>query len=224
MYHIKSFVRREGRITKAQQRALHKLSRRFIVNNASIFNQEQLFSRQAQLVLDIGFGNGDTLAHMCATNTAIDFIGVEVYRPGIGHLLLRATEMELTNLRIIYSDIVTVLEQYITTTECLDFVQIFFPDPWPKCRQHKRRLIQTDFINKLVPKIKLGGIIYIMTDCEHYAMSILEIFNHRQELEGIAICDKSIPHLLNRKDTKFESKSKILGQYIWEIVFRKIAF
>jgi tRNA (guanine-N7-)-methyltransferase len=220
-YHIKSFVRRESRITTAQQRALRELWVRFGIDiGFSIFEPEQLFFRSAPLILEIGFGDGESLAKMCLSNPNMDFIGIEVHRPGIGHLLLRAAEMELKNIRVINSDAVDVLEHYLTD-ECMSCIQIFFPDPWTKARHRKRRLIQLEFINLLIKKIKPGGQIYIATDCANYAHAILEILTKIPTVESMTKHNGLAPHLIQRPATKFERRSNNLGHVIYEIMFKK---
>ncbi len=220
-YHIRSFVRRESRITTAQRRALRELWVRFGIDiGFSTFEPEQLFFRRAPLILEIGFGDGESLAKMCLSNPNMDFIGIEVHRPGIGHLLLRAAEMELKNIRVICSDAVAVLEQYLTD-ECMSCIQIFFPDPWTKVRHRKRRLIQLEFIILLIKKIKPGGQLYIATDCANYAYSILEILTKIPTLESITTHNELVPHLIQRPLTKFEQRSNNLGHAIYEIMFKK---
>ncbi|HRF62382.1 MAG TPA: tRNA (guanosine(46)-N7)-methyltransferase TrmB [Candidatus Competibacter sp.] len=218
--HIKSFVRREGRITAAQQRALAQLWERFGLEVSGTFEPEQWFGRQAPLVLEIGFGDGESLATMCAANPCTDFIGIEVHRPGIGHLLLRAAELGLTNLRLICLDAVEVLQQYLPD-ECLDRVQIFFPDPWPKTRHHKRRLIQPVFVSLLAKKIKSTGLLHIATDCENYAYSILEVLRTTPELQNIKADNGFAECPAYRPTTKFEQRGKRLGHPVWEILFTR---
>ena len=150
---IRSFVLRDGRITHAQQRALAELWERFGVEAGStLLDPERLFGRYAPLVLEIGFGDGESLALMSNVDPEVNYLGIEVHRPGIGHLLLRAKEWELTKLRIMHADAVEVLERQIPN-ESLDRIQIFFPDPWPKVRHHKRRLVQPAFVALLACKL-----------------------------------------------------------------------
>jgi tRNA (guanine-N7-)-methyltransferase len=184
------------------------------------FEPEQWFGRQAPLVLEIGFGDGESLATMCAANPCTDFIGIEVHRPGIGHLLLRAAELGLTNLRLICLDAVEVLQQYLPD-ECLDRVQIFFPDPWPKTRHHKRRLIQPMFVSLLAKKIKSTGLLHIATDCENYAYSILEVLRTTPELQNIKADNGFAECPAYRPTTKFEQRGKRLGHPVWEILFTR---
>jgi tRNA (guanine-N7-)-methyltransferase len=218
---IKSYVRREGRITGAQQRALAESWGRFgLETDCAAFDPMQAFGRSAPLVLEIGFGDGESLAAMCAANPGIDFLGIEVHRPGIGHLFMRSAELELTNLRVICSDAVEVLERYLPD-RCLDRVQIYFPDPWPKTRHHKRRLIQPPIVALVVQKLKPAGQIHIATDCESYARSILDILLAASELENAATDSGFAQRPSYRPLTKFERRGNKLGQSVWEVLFNK---
>jgi tRNA (guanine-N7-)-methyltransferase len=220
---VKSYVRREGRITSAQQRALTELWGRFgLETHSTTFDKEESFGRRAPLILEIGFGDGESLATMCATNPEINFLGIEVHRPGIGHLLLRAAELGLTNLRVICSDAVEVLERQLPD-ECLDHVQIFFPDPWPKVRHRKRRLIQPSFVSLLVRKLKSAGQLHIATDCGSYADSILDVLSNASELENTATDNGFVQRPIYRPLTKFERRGKHLGHDVWELLFKRRA-
>jgi tRNA (guanine-N7-)-methyltransferase len=220
---IKSYVRREGRITVAQRRALAESWARFgLETDRSSFEPEALFGRRAPLVLEIGFGDGESLATMCATDRESDFIGIEVHRPGIGHLLLRATALELTNLRIIRADAVEVLERYLPDG-CLDRAQIFFPDPWPKTRHHKRRLIQPPLAALLARKLEPAGQLHIATDCESYARFILDTLLATPGLENTAPDNGFARRPHHRPATKFERRGNKLGHRVWEMLFAKLA-
>lgn len=219
---IKSFVRREGRLTTGQERAIKELWYRFGEEITSPFDPQRLFGRHAPLVLEIGFGDGEALATTCLAYPEMDFIGIEVHRPGLGHLLLRAFAMELTNLRVIHCDAVEVLERYLPD-ECLDRVQIFFPDPWPKLRHHKRRLIQPFFVSAITKKLKPHGQLHIATDCENYAHSILTTLTATAELENTATGDGFAKGPAYRPMTKFEQRGKDAGRTVWEIRFAKCA-
>ncbi len=221
LHRIRSFVRREGRMTRAQQRALVALWQRFGVEpSAGLLDPLVLYGRLAPLVLEIGFGDGESLAAMASVDRAVDFLGLEVHRPGIGHLLLRAKALELTNLRVMCADAVEVLER-LAPDECLDRVQIFFPDPWPKARHHKRRLIQPAFVALLVQKLKSEGQLHIATDCEDYARSILNILNVTPELRNQAVGNGFKPGPPHRPPTKFERRGWRLGQQTWEVLFSR---
>lgn len=220
LYRIKSFVRREGRITNAQEQALNELWQRFGVDTMTCFDPMHLFGRQAPLVLEIGFGDGETLAAMCVAHPEMDFLGIEVHRPGLGHLLLRASALELRNLRVIYGDAVEILEAYLPD-ESLDRVCIFFPDPWPKNRHHKRRLIQPAFVSLLAKKLKSNGTLQVATDCESYAHFILKTLGEAAEWENMAIDNRFASRPPDRLISKFEQRGKTLGHSVWEICFAK---
>ncbi len=220
---VKSYVRREGRITGAQQRALTELWGRFgLETHPTAFDQEKSFGRRAPLILEIGFGDGESLATMCMANLGINFLGIEVHRPGIGPLLMNAAELRITHLRVIYSDAVEVLERQLPD-ECLDRVQIFFPDPWPKTRHRKRRLIQPSFVPLLVRKLKSAGQLHIATDCGSYADSILDVLSTTSELENTATDNGFVQRPIYRPFTKFEQRGKHLGHDVWELLFKKRA-
>ncbi len=219
-YRIRSFVRRQSRTTRAQRRALAELWARFGVDSIETLNVEVLFGRYAPLVLEIGFGDGESLADMAAANPEVDYLGIEVHHPGIGHLLLRATELGLNNLRIICADAVEILERHLPD-ECLDRAQIFFPDPWPKTRHHKRRLIQPSFISLLVRKLKPFGQLHVATDCEHYAHSILDILSATPTLKNMSADNGFIPGSSCRPSTKFERRGERLGHKVWDILFAR---
>jgi tRNA (guanine-N7-)-methyltransferase len=216
---IRSFVRREGRMTDAQQRALMECWEPFGVEVGEVLLEpESLFGRRAPLVVEIGFGDGESLAIMAAAHPEWDYLGIEVHRPGIGHLLLRATELKLTNLRILCADAIEALERQLPDG-CLDRMQIFFPDPWPKTRHHKRRLVQAQWVDLLVRKIKPHGQLHIATDCEDYACAMLSLLNANPELVNAADKGGFAPHPAWRPLTKFEKRGQRLGHIIRDLVF-----
>lgn len=218
---IRSFVRRETRMTRAQHRALVESWERFGVEAG--FGgpaPENWFGRCAPLVLEIGFGDGESLAAMAAANPETDYLGIEVHRPGVGHLLLRAEALGLTNLRIMCADAVEVLEQWMPDRR-LDCVQIFFPDPWPKARHHKRRLIQPPFVSCLIRKLKPAGQLHVATDCEEYARSILEILCATPGLMNRADGNGFAARPVHRVLTKFERRGQRLGHKVWDMLFER---
>lgn len=215
---IRSFVRREGRITPAQQRALVKYGQQFGVDaGATLLDPTVLFGRCAPLVLEIGFGDGESLATQAATQPEYNYLGIEVYRPGVGHLLLRAAQLQLTNLRILCADALEVLERQ-WPDQSLDRMQIFFPDPWPKARHHKRRLIQAQRLALLVRKLKWQGQLHIATDCEDYAWAMLELLNATPELIN-ASGTGFAPRPAWRPLSKFEQRGQRLGHVIRDLLF-----
>lgn len=215
---IRSFVRREGRITPAQQRALQVLWPRFgVATESGLLNSLALFGRLAPLVLEIGFGDGESLARMAEADPEANYLGVEVHRPGIGHLLLRAEALALSNLRVICADAVAVLEQRIADAS-LDRVQIFFPDPWPKARQQKRRLIQPTFVSLLGQKLKPGGLLHIATDWADYARAIREALHAAAGFIPWPPEQGASTHPVPRPLTRFEQRGMDLGHPIQEIL------
>lgn len=183
-----------------------------------LLEPESLFGRCAPLVLEIGFGDGESLAVMAAAHPEWNYLGIEVHRPGIGHLLLRATELQLTNLRILCADAIEALERQLPDG-CLDRMQIFFPDPWPKMRHHKRRLVQSQWVDLLVRKIKLHGQLHIATDCEDYARAMLDLFNATPGLANTVEKGGFAPRPAWRPLTKFEQRGQRLGYVIRDLMF-----
>lgn len=212
-YRIRSFTLREGRFTKAQREAIKQL---FPIYGLALddgkLDFQQIFGRAAETILEIGFGMGDTLVAMAEQNPQKNFIGVEVFRPGIGSILQQIHAKQLKNIRIIHHDAVEVLQNYIADNS-LAGVQIFFPDPWPKRRHHKRRLIQVEFIKLIQQKLKSQGFLHIATDWEDYAKHVKKIL---VRVEGFI--EKNIESF-NRPITKFEQRGKKLHHQIWDMAF-----
>ncbi|MBN1684396.1 MAG: tRNA (guanosine(46)-N7)-methyltransferase TrmB [Gammaproteobacteria bacterium] len=209
---IKSYVRREGRITPAQKKALQELWPKYGLNmDSGRLNLEQVFNRNAKTILEIGFGMGDSLIQMAQENSDINFIGIDVYAPGVGSILNRIEKNKLKNVKIFHADAVDVLKQAIPD-KSLARIHIYFPDPWQKKRHHKRRLIQKDFIALLSKKLQKGGILHIVTDHDDYATHILDAtFGVRHQ--------KLHQRTINRPVTKFEKRAKKLGHQIHEFEF-----
>ncbi|MGB5062741.1 MAG: tRNA (guanosine(46)-N7)-methyltransferase TrmB [Candidatus Competibacter sp.] len=216
---IRSFVRREGRMTRAQRRALTECWARFGADVGAALEPERLFGRRAPLVLEIGFGDGESLAAMAMAHPDMDYLGVEVHRPGIGHVLLRAEALDLSNLRVMCADAVEVLRQL--PDERLERIQVFFPDPWPKARHHKRRLIQPPFVALLIPKLKWAGQLHVATDCEDYARSILNVLRVAPELANAVDGDGFAPRPAYRPLTRFERRGRRLGHEVWDMLFAR---
>ncbi len=216
---IRSFVKREGKLTKGQQNAIDQLWGDFGVGlGDGLIDPHELFGRDAPLILEIGFGNGLSLAEMAETSSHLNFFGVEVHRPGVGSLLVQVRQRGLENVRVSGDDAVQVLEQQIPDG-CLDRVQIFFPDPWHKKRHHKRRLIQPEFIEMLVSKLKPEGHIHVATDWENYAEHILAVLAANDDLSNTAT--DYAPKPSYRPGTKYEDRGVRLGHGVWDLVFAK---
>ena len=216
---IRSFVTRAGRMGPGQERALAELGPRFLLPYADTpFDFEANFGRVAPRVLEIGFGMGDATAQIAQAQPGLDFIGVEVHTPGVGALLKRIGELELTNLRLIQHDAVEVLAQMIAPAS-LAGVHVFFPDPWHKKRHHKRRLIQPDFVRLLCEHIAPGGYLHCATDWQPYAEQMLEVLGAEPALRNTA--PGFAPRPDHRPLTKFENRGLRLGHGVWDLVFVK---
>lgn len=214
---IRSFVKRQCRLTAGQARALNALLPHYTVTKPIAW--DLLYQRQAPLTLEIGFGMGQSLFETAKVYPDVNFLGVEVHGPGVGSLLLQAEQEKLTNLRIIQGDITEWLALF--PLESFDTIQIFFPDPWPKARHHKRRLIQLDFVRKLLPLLKSGGHIHLATDWEHYAEQMLEVLSAIPELKNSSKNQGFHPRPASRPLTKYEQRGQRLGHQVWDLLFCK---
>jgi tRNA (guanine-N7-)-methyltransferase len=220
---IRSFVRRPGRATEAQRRALTDLLPRFGVSQATgRLDLAALFGRDAPRVLDIGFGDGDAVATSAANFPALDYLGVEVHEPGIGHLLLLLEQAALTNVRVIVRDAAEVLPELLPDAS-FAAVNLFFPDPWPKKRHHKRRLVQPPFVAEVARVLELGGLLHIATDWADYARHTREVM---QEFAGFAPATEPSPaadRLAFRPPTKFERRGRRLGHEVVDLHYRLLS-
>lgn len=210
---------RQGRTTAAQARALVELAPAFGIAFArERLDLDRAFGRRAPKFLEIGFGMGETTAAIAQSHPENDYLGIEVHSPGVGSLLRRIATLGLANVRIIQHDAVEVIEHMIGD-RVLDGVQIFFPDPWPKKRHHKRRLIQAPFIEMLTRRMKPGANLHIATDWEDYAQHILNVLSAEPMLDNTAAGYAPRPE--SRPLTKFEGRGLELGHRVWDIVFRR---
>lgn len=216
---IRSFVLRQGRVTDAQQRALDTLLPRFgIPYSNQALDLDAAFGRSAPRILEIGFGMGETTAAIAASRPENDYLGIEVHSPGVGSLMKRIGEAGLQNIRVIQHDAVDVL-QFMLAPESLDGIHLFFPDPWPKKRHHKRRLVQPALIALLATRLKPGGYFHAATDWEDYANQILAVLTSEPSLENTARDYADRPE--SRPLTKFEARGLKLGHRVWDLMFRK---
>jgi tRNA (guanine-N7-)-methyltransferase len=216
---IRSFVLRQGRLSNAQRRAHETLMPKYgIPYSGKLLDLAVIFSRSAPKFLEIGFGMGETTALIAHAHPQNDYLAAEVHTPGVGSLLKQVEELGLTNIRVIQHDVVEVL-QHALPLECLDGVHIFFPDPWPKARHHKRRLIQAEFVALLCSRLKPGGYIHVATDWEDYAEQILNVLSGEPRLTNTAVGYASRPEY--RPMTKFEQRGLRLGHEVWDVIFRK---
>jgi len=218
-HRIRSFVTRAGRLSTAQARALEELGPQYLIEyKKETLDLEQAFGRKAPVVLEIGFGMGDTTAHIARLMPEKDFIGVEVHTPGVGSLLKQIGEQGITNLRLIQHDVVEVLNNMIADGS-LAGVHVFFPDPWHKARHNKRRLIQAPFVKVLCGKLAPGGYLHCATDWEDYAVQMLEVLGNEPQLQNTA--EGYAPQPEYRPLTKFENRGLKLGHGVWDLVFTK---
>ena len=219
--HIRSFVLRQGRVSNAQQRYYDEMMAKIgipYVADAGSLDLDGVFGRQAPRILEIGFGMGETSATIAAANPQNDYLGIEVHTPGVGSLCKLIAEQGLTNQRIIQHDAVEVLRDMIAPGS-LDGVHIFFPDPWPKARHHKRRLIQPPLVATLAARLKPGGYLHCATDWENYAEQMLAVLSAEPMLGNTA--DGYAPRPAYRPLTKFEQRGLRLGHGVWDLVFRR---
>jgi tRNA (guanine-N7-)-methyltransferase len=206
---IRSYVLRQGRTTPAQKRALEALFPRYGI----AFSERKLHSKR-DLVLEIGSGMGETTVEIAKAHPEVDFVAVEVHGPGVGSLLNRIHSEQLKNLRVIRHDALEVLERMIDD-ESLAAIHLFFPDPWPKKRHHKRRMVQPGFAALAATKLKVGGILHAATDWPDYAEHMQEVFSHE------ALLEPASAGFTARPVTKFESRGRRLGHPVRDLVFRR---
>ena len=218
---IRSFVLRKGRMTPGQKRALEENSERWLLRReAGALDSEHCFGRSAPLVLEIGFGMGQSLCEMASAAPQLNFLGIEVHRPGVGSFMHSLAEQGIDNVRIYGTDAVPILRECIADAS-LHRLQIFFPDPWHKKRHHKRRLIQPDFVQLLQQKLEPGGHLHLATDWENYAEHMLEVLSEASGLTNTAGAGHYAPRPDSRPVTKFEQRGQRLGHGVWDLLFRR---
>lgn len=220
---IRSFVMRTGRMTPSQEKALHEQWPLYgIAAGDTPLDFAQLFGRQAPVVLEIGFGMGDSLLDMALAAPDKDFIGIEVHLPGVGRLMNRAHEAGVTNLKVMKEDAVEILKKQVPDGS-LSGVQIFFPDPWHKKKHNKRRIIQPDFVALLAQKMVSGGVLHLATDWEHYAEHMMEVMSAAPDFrntQGDGQFTTGRPEF--RPETKFERRGHKLGHGVWDMLFERL--
>jgi len=233
---IRSFVRREGRLTRGQQRAMDTLWADFGVDTpgvetleperhalvAELLDLDALFGRDTSgdRVLEIGFGMGQSLAEMAALFPRNDYLGIEVHRPGVGTLLRLLEERDLHNVRVICDDAVQVLKHHLPDA-CLDRVQLYFPDPWHKKRHHKRRMVTPEFSALIARKLKPGGVFHLATDWENYAEQMMDVLSAAPAFRNMAGDGGYSPRPDWRPLTKFEQRGQRLGHGVWDLLFER---
>lgn len=218
---VRSFVMRAGRITEGQQKALDDVwpVMGLEISQGPIVPSE-VFGREAPVVLEIGFGMGDSLIEMATVQPEKNYIGIEVHRPGVGRLLSRADEAGLTNIRVYAEDAVQVLADCIPDGS-LDVLQLFFPDPWHKKRHHKRRIVQPEFVQQIRRKLKVGGYFHMATDWENYAEHMMEVMSAAQGYRNKAGDGQYSPQPEWRPVTKFQKRGERLGHGVWDLMFER---
>jgi tRNA (guanine-N7-)-methyltransferase len=218
---IRSFVIRAGRITPAQERAFVALWPKYGVEPTQGLDCRALFGRDAPCTVEIGFGNGENLLRLAREQPERDYLGIEVHRPGVGRLLLALEEHGLTNVRIICHDAVEVLARLIAP-QAVQEILILFPDPWPKKRHHKRRLIQRAFAQLAANRLSAGGVLRLATDWEPYALEMLAVLEATPGLENLAADSGFVPWPPERVPTRFERRGVRLGHEVWDLTFRRL--
>jgi tRNA (guanine-N7-)-methyltransferase len=217
--HIRSFVNRRSHITQGQQEALDSfLSKWSLPYRSSLLDLTEAFDRAAPTILEIGFGMGETTEKIALARPCDNFLGVEVFNAGVGALLKRIEASELKNIRIIQHDAVEVLRDMLAP-HSLAGVHIYFPDPWPKTRHHKRRLIQAPLVELLASRMAQGAYIHCATDWQHYAEQMLDVLSAEPSLQNT--CEGFAPRPEFRPLTKFENRGLRLGHGVWDLIFKK---
>lgn len=219
---VRSFVLRQGRITPAQQRAFDAHWARYgLEHQGTPRDLDSLFPRRAPVVMEIGFGNGEQLLHAAVNEPARNFIGIEVHRPGVGRLMNALAAADVDNVRLGTHDAVDVLTHEIAA-QALDEVRIYFPDPWPKKRHHKRRLIQPDFVSLLAMRVRSGGLLHLATDWAEYAEHMLAVVDASPQWRNRAGRGAFSPRPAWRIDTHFEKRGVRLGHGVWDLIHERI--
>ena len=219
---IRSFVRRQGRLTKGQQHALdHFWPVMGVEFSEEPLDLPTLFGREAPTTLEIGFGMGASLVTMAQARPEQNFLGIEVHSPGVGACLSSADEAGITNLRVMCHDAVEVLHKMIPD-HSLTMVQLFFPDPWHKARHNKRRIVQPPFAELIKSKLKLGGVFHMATDWEPYAQHMLDVMSSMEGYINLSPDNDYVPRPESRPVTKFEQRGHRLGHGVWDLMFERV--
>ena len=216
---IRSFVKRAGRLTPSQQKALDELWPNYGIDYLpEALQLNTVFNNRGPLVLEIGFGNGDSLVQQAAENPDKNFIGIDVHEPGVGHCLLRARDTGIENLRLVAHDAIDVLKNQIPL-DSLSRVNLYFPDPWPKKKHHKRRIVQHDFLGLIADRLSQAGTLNVATDWASYAEHIDEILTQSGRFHCTARIEHNGDQPLDRPGTKFERRGLKKGHKIWDWCF-----
>ncbi|MCL1141528.1 tRNA (guanosine(46)-N7)-methyltransferase TrmB [Shewanella gaetbuli] len=219
---VRSFVLREGRLTKGQAQAIEShWPAMGLEYSPQPIDLNAVFGREAETVLEIGFGMGASLVQMAQAAPQQNFIGIEVHKPGVGACLADAGEAGITNLRVYHHDAMEVLENSIADGS-LDRLQLFFPDPWHKKRHHKRRIVQPEFAQLVRRKLKIGGVFHMATDWENYSEHMLEVMSAAEGYKNQSTTGTVVERPDHRPLTKFEARGQRLGHGVWDIMFERI--
>ncbi len=217
---VRSYALRGGRLTTAQRRALDQLWPRFGLAPDRPLDWAQTYLRIAPRIVEVGFGNGDALLALAEKHPDWDFLGIEVYPPGIGRLLTRVLARNLSNIRVMRADAVEVFDRCLVE-DSLDEVLIWFPDPWPKTRHHKRRLVQPQFVDLVTQRLKSGGRLHLATDWEAYAEQMLGVLEAQGQLENLAGPGRFSQNQGERPVTRFQERGEALGHRVWDLFFER---
>ncbi|MDR9468069.1 tRNA (guanosine(46)-N7)-methyltransferase TrmB [Marinospirillum sp.] len=218
---IRSFVLRQGRMTAAQQRGVDDFLPHYGLNlEDGRINPAEVFGRQAPMVVEVGFGMGNSLLEQLQALPDHDFIGIEVHLPGVGKLLCEAGDLNLDNLRVYRDDAVEVLNQCFPD-ESIDLFQLFFPDPWPKKKHHKRRIVQPPFVEIVRKKLKIGGCFHLATDWAAYAEHMRDVMNAAPGYSNTTSEGDFVSRPATRPLTKFEQRGEKLGHGVWDLIYQR---
>ena len=217
---VRSFVRRSARMTPAQRAAIESRWPTFGLDNAGLLDLDTVFGRRAPRVLEIGFGNGETLVSLAESHPDRDYLGIDVYEPGIGRLLAAIAEKSLSNVRLLRVDAVDVLRMSLPAASLAE-VLLLFPDPWPKKRHHKRRLVQADFVRQVATSLAPGGVFHLATDWQNYAEHMLAVLEAESAFVNLAGQGNFCEVREHRPVTKFERRGQRLGHGVWDLRFAR---
>ncbi len=219
---IRSYVLRQGRMTQAQHKALERLWPTYGIDHTSgeTLDPKSLFGNEQPLYLEIGFGNGTALANQAMHHPQRNYLGIEVHRPGVGHLLLELEKARLHNVRVLREDAAEIL-RHALPAQCLDGIYLFFPDPWPKKKHHKRRIVQPQLLRSFAHALRPGGFVHMVTDWEDYARHMLACLEAESAFSNNAVQGGYVPRPDERPLTRFEHRGLRLGHGVWDLVFTR---
>lgn len=217
---VRSFVRRSARMTPAQRAAIERRWPVFGLESVGMLDFDAVFGRRAPRLMEVGFGTGETLVSLAESHPHRDYLGVDVYEPGIGRLLAAIAQSRLTNVRVLRGDAVDVLREHVAPAS-LDEVLLLFPDPWPKKRHHKRRLVQADFVKLVASRLEPGGRFTLATDWQNYAEHMLEVLDAEEALINLSGQGNFSSARADRPVTKFERRGQRLGHEVWDLRFAR---